>query len=104
MKTKEQLFTIDKLILGLIPHGHENAIEGKQLANAAGITQREVRQYVSELRKDTVILNMQDGKGYFKPLPDEMYLVERWVAQEESRLKHIGSSLKAGRRAIRGAK
>lgn len=103
-KTKAKFTETEMVVNYLIPIGHENAITVRELSKAAEIPQREVREVVAELRKDIVILNLQDGKGYFKPLPDEMHLVKKWVAQEESRLKHIGSSLKAGRRAIRGTK
>ena len=88
-------------IVDFIPVGHENAITAEQISAYTGLSLRKVRDYIAEARHKVVILNMQDGCGYFLPDEDEGELVRCWVAQEEARLKSIGWSLKAARKKVR---
>ena len=84
-----------------IPFGRENAVTRTQLRIMTGLNDRKIRDKISEARRDTVILNMQDGKGYFRPLPEERHLVEAYDKQETARLKSIGWSLKATRQMLK---
>lgn len=88
-------------IVEFIPTGHANAINGKELAELTGQTVREIRREVSYARQDNVILNLQDGKGYFLPDETENELVVDWLKQEESRLKRHALSLRAGRARVK---
>lgn len=89
-------------ILEYIPLGHENAVTYDELSNRTGMCRRDIREAISRARRDDVILNMQDGKGFFKPTVDEADLVDRWLFQEESRLKEHAKSLKSARRYVKG--
>lgn len=100
----EMKYTDTELIVNyLIPVGQENAVTLEELARAVGTDKRCVRDAISQLRREFVILNMQDGNGYFKPSPDEIELTKRWVKQEESRMKKLALSLRAGRKAVKSA-
>ena len=88
-------------IVDYIPFGRENAVTRAQLRSRTGIDDRTIRDMIADARRDTVILNMQDGKGYFRPLPEERHLVEAYVKQETARLKSIGWSLKATRQMLK---
>lgn len=88
-------------IVDYIPFGRENAVTRTQLRIMTGLNDRKIRDKISEARRDTVILNMQDGKGYFSPLPEERHLVEAYDKQETARLKSIGWSLKATRQMLK---
>lgn len=88
-------------LLNYIPIGKDNAIKRTDLCKVMGLDDRTCRGVIKQLRRDNVILNLQDGGGYFRPLlPDESELVERFVKQETKRLKSIGWSLKAARKAV----
>ena len=63
-------------IVDYIPFGRENAVTRAQLRIVTGLNDRQIREQISQARRDTVILNMQDGKGYFRPLPEERHIVE----------------------------
>ena len=54
-------------ILDYIKIGRENAITRSELSKQIGISDRQVRDLIHYARRDTPILNMQDGKGYFIP-------------------------------------
>lgn len=88
-------------IVDYIPFGRENAVTRAQLRSRTGIDDRTIRDMIAAARRDTVILNMQDGKGYFRPLPEERHLVEAYAKQETARLKSIGWSLKAARQMLK---
>ena len=89
-------------IVDYIPSGKENAISRQQLERVTGLSDRDVREAISLARRNTVILNLSNGKGYFQPIQgEEDDLVVRYFKQEDSRLKRIGWSLLATRRRVK---
>ncbi len=73
-------------ILDFIPEGHSKAVNRDYLSSVTGLSDRKVRQLIEEAcTREHPILNMQDGKGYFRPLPSEMHLVRLYRAQENRR-------------------
>lgn len=93
-------------IIRLIPVGKRNAVTRSQLAIMTGMSDRTIRQEISKARRTHVIINLQDNNGYYQPdMNDasEIAEIRRYVAQEESRIKSIGYSLKGARMALRGA-
>ena len=88
-------------IIDFIPHGKENAISRTSLVINTGLSDRKVRDLIALERRNHVILNAQDGKGYYRPLPEEKADVERFVTQETHRAKSIFWSLRAAKRAIK---
>lgn len=82
-------------ILEFIPFGRENAVTTRKLTEITGIkSSRKIRNLISQERRNTAILNLQDGKGYFRPTDEEIKLVERFKKQEQSRAKKIFWSLR----------
>ena len=78
-------------IVDYIPFGKENAISRQQLERVTGLSDRDVREAISLARRNTVILNLSNGKGYFQPIQgEEDDLVVKYFKQEDSRLKRIG--------------
>ena len=89
-------------IVDYIPFGKENAISRQQLERVTGLSDRDVREAISLARRNTVILNLSNGKGYFQPIQgEEDVLVVKYFKQEDSRLKRIGWSLLATRRRVK---
>jgi hypothetical protein len=89
-------------IVDYIPFGKENAISRQQLERVTGLSDRDVREAISLARRNTVILNLSNGKGYFQPIQgEEDELVVKYFKQEDSRLKRIGWSLLATRRRVK---
>ncbi len=80
----------------IIPLGRENAVKRTTLSNQLGRTDREVRKWIEGLRREIPILNFQDGRGYFQP--DNIKDVERWIRQEEKRIRMIQASLTGAKR------
>jgi hypothetical protein len=89
-------------IADFIPFGHDNGVTARELSQITGITERKIRDRIALERHNVVILNLQDGQGYFRPTEDEKSLVWEWVRQEENRLRSIGYGLKAARKVVRG--
>lgn len=82
-------------IVDYIPYGEENAISRRALCKLTGLSDRAVREEISQARRNTPILSF--GGGYFIPSVDEKYKARQWVNQEMRRAKSILWS-------IRGAK
>lgn len=83
-------------IVELIPVGRRKAISRDALRRAYGGTDREMRLAIEQARKTRVIVNLSDGKGYFIPdMSDneDVHLVARYAAQEESRKRAIEAAL-----------
>lgn len=81
--------------------GQENARTAEEISKMCGLTPRVVRELISKERRETCILNMQDGQGYFIPTKKEIELVAQWKNQEESRLKQIALALRSARKIIK---
>ena len=66
-------------ILDYIPTGHDKAVTRETLQSLTHLSDRKVRDLIAEANKsapdDVLIINLQDGMGYFWPAPDEDYLV-----------------------------
>ncbi|WP_448902707.1 hypothetical protein [Eubacterium sp.] len=88
-------------IVDYIPFGRENAVTRAQLRSRTGIDDRTIRDMIADARRDTVILNMQDGKGYFRPLPEEINYVKAHERQESARIMSQIKGLEVERRMIR---
>jgi len=79
-------------ILEFIPYGRGNAIKRKTLRDLIGCTDREMRNYIAIARKETPIINLQDGSGYYQPKDkDEL---ERYIMQEKARAEKILKNIK----------
>ncbi|MBE5867957.1 MAG: hypothetical protein E7293_03235 [Lachnospiraceae bacterium] len=88
-------------IVNLIPVGRNNAISRKELLDAcvtAGLvnsnkSDRAMRDLIKKARMDFVILNLSNGKGYYrldsgiKASLEEIQDLQRYIRQEESRAK-----------------
>ena len=73
-------------IKDFIPVGHENAVQMETLMAMTGLNNRSVRKKIAE--SDAIILNLQDGKGYFRMNPKtktERSFAEKYSAQEKAR-------------------
>lgn len=48
-----------------IPFGKDNAISRKKLEKVTGLSDRDIREEIAMARRNTVILNLSNGQGYF---------------------------------------
>lgn len=74
-------------VLEFIPYGRENAIKRTTLRDLLGVTDREMRNAIAQARKETPIINLQDGKGYYRP-KDKQEL-SHYIFQEKARAEKI---------------
>jgi hypothetical protein len=89
-------------IIDFIPFGKENAISRKRLCTLYGTPDRVMRKQIENERGEHAILNAQDGGGYFRPLPKEKPLVERWLRQERSRGRSVEQSTRGAEKFLVG--
>lgn len=89
-------------IISLIPFGQDNAISRKNLRSLCGLSDRIMRKEIEKTRREYAILNAQDGSGYFRPMPEEKPLVERWLRQERSRERSVRQSTQGAEKFLTG--
>lgn len=91
-------------ILDCIPVGHKNAIDRDVLNGLMRMGERQVRRLIKEINDSEddslLIINLQDGKGYFRPAPDENNLVKIWRAQERARGNGVFGNVNAADRYL----
>lgn len=91
-------------ILDYIPTGHNNAVTRDTLQSLTHLSDRKIRDLIAEANKsaldDVLIINLQDGMGYFRPAPDEDYLVRIWRMQEKARGVSVDESVEAADRYL----
>lgn len=80
-----------------IPEGRGNGITRKDLERIVG-TDRQARKMIEDAREHTAIINLQDGEGYYIPLPEERADVEHWYKAQKSRALRILKTLKGAER------
>lgn len=83
-------------IVDFIPVGKENAITGERLRQMTGLTDRKLRNEIAIARRETCIINNQDGRGYYQPSNKEE--VARYIYQEEHRAKSIFYALNGAKK------
>lgn len=79
-------------ILEFIPFGRSNAIKRKDLMDILGVTDRDMRNLISDARKKTPIINLSDGEGYYRPNEKEDLM--KYIMQESARAKKILDNIK----------
>lgn len=90
----------------LIPVGQTNAISREDLVKTCvdiGIVpennaDRETRRLIMKAREEVVILNLSDGKGYYRPGPDDKRSLAMYIRQEESRGKRTFRNISLARK------
>lgn len=88
-------------IVKYIPYGRENAISRDDLAIKVGCSDRIMRDLISKARKKTVIINIQNGSGYYRPTENDMEDVLKYKHQEENRATEVFGNLQPVREFIR---
>ena len=86
-------------IVDYIPIGSKNAISRQKLCDMTGMSDRIVREAISQARRTTCICNAQDGRGYY--IPDSVKDARDFVEQESARARSIFWSLKGARDFIK---
>lgn len=87
------------MIQDYIPKGQMRSISRKELQELTGFTDREIREQIEQ--SEALIINLQDGNGYFKPLPSEIDLVQKYYYQERKRALSVIKKLSKVRRWLK---
>ena len=95
----EELSLMHQTVLDNIGYGY--TITREELCDITGLSDRQVRKIIEDLRREYVILNDQNGYGYYRthnPLK-----VLRYYRQELARAMSILRRLKPMRALLKGA-
>ncbi len=83
-------------VVDVIPVGYENAITMTELEQITGLDNRAIRKSISD--SEELVINLQDGQGYFKPAETETDLVEIWKAITKSRIKELQARVRQAKK------
>lgn len=89
-------------VIKLIPYGKENAVSRDVLSAKVGCSDRTMRNLINKARRRVVIINLQNGKGYYRPTDEDVDDVLKYKLQEENRAKDIFNNLQPVREFLRG--
>ena len=88
------------IITDYIPHGKDNAIIRAELCSITNLHDRLIRELIETARRNgTIILNDQDGKGYY--ISDNLSDIKRQYLQNEHRAMSILVQQKFLRRKLK---
>lgn len=87
-------------IVKYIPFGKENDISRNSLCMKTGLSDRSMRELINRARKRVVIINLQNGNGYYRPTKEEISDVKKFKKQEENRAKEIFKGLQPVRKFL----
>lgn len=90
----------EEIVLDAIPFGKENAVTREHLAARTGLPDRQVRKAIEEIRRNHIVLNDQDGKGYYRSY--DLDDIERFYRQERARALAVLYRMKPMRILLRG--
>lgn len=91
---------MQQFILAEIPFGKDKAVTRRRLCLATGLSDRQVRKAIEELRRTYVILNDQNGEGYYRSY--DLADIERNYRQERARALAVLYRLRPMRELLRG--
>ncbi len=86
-------------VFNMLGYGKEYATTGQQIADVTGLSVREVRAVIEQLRREYIIINDQDGTGYY--LSNQPQEAQRYYHQEYSRAISILRRLKPVREFLK---
>lgn len=90
------------MITNLILDGKDNAVTRAQLCAITGMSDRDVRKHIEQLRRvGHIIINNQDGKGYY--ISDDIDKIEKQYKQNKNRALSILVNQKFLRAKLREA-
>lgn len=92
-------------ITDVIPFGKKNAIKREDLLYRCEMyglatNDRAMRRLIEDARKESCILNLQNGSGYFRPTKDDLPELRHYIAQEKDRSMAILHNLKMARNVL----
>lgn len=87
-------------VVNFIPCGHENAITLDELAWQTDLDKRTIRGAIAKSKE--LVINLQDGKGYFKPAKDEHELVQEWIMIMGSRVRELSWRVRKAKKWLNG--
>lgn len=90
----------EEIVLDAIPFGKENAVTREYLTAKTGLPDRQVRKAIEEIRRNHIVLNDQDGKGYYRSY--DLNDIERFYRQERARALAVLYRMRPMRVLLRG--
>ena len=85
-------------VVDLIPYGRKNAIKRAELLRNYEGNDREMRREIQDARNEEIIINLSDGRGYFRP--ESRSEIAAYIAQETARARTIERNIRVAKRKL----
>lgn len=86
--------------------GKQNAISRAELSRITGYKDRRIREAIEAMRYSKVIINLDNGDGYY--IPDSTLQGRReaaaWIARQDRRIQSMKAATKGARRFVNGVR
>lgn len=88
----------------MIPYGRENAVSRPELSRITGISDREVRRQIAELRAEdsdddlVIASSSRHGRGYF--LTDKPDEIRAFIAEMHKRIRMVYRAIKVAKKKL----
>lgn len=88
----------NEIILSVLRTGKDNYTSTEYLEHITGLSKRDVRRVVEDLRRHGAVI-ISDNSGYY--LPENADELARFVRKEEKRAKSVLYTLKSARQLLK---
>ena len=98
----KNLGIIQSAVYNALGVGRENAISRAELSRITGYRDRRISEAIEALRYDKVILNLDNGDGYYIPdsTPQGRQEAAVWLAKQDRRMRSMKYSTRGARRFV----
>ena len=91
-------------ILDFIPIGKDHPVKREALMSVMRLPDREIRAMIEQERRNGhIIINLQDGRGYYRPAESDFESIMYQYRQNKSRAMSVLVQQKYLRRALKAA-
>lgn len=84
--------------------GKQNAVSRAELSRITGYRDRRIREAIEAMRYSKVIINLDNGDGYYipDPTPQGRREAAAWLARQDRRMRSMKAATRGARRFVTG--
>ena len=102
MRQRKDYKVIQCVVYNALRVGRQNAISRQELSQITGYRDRLVREAIEALRHDKVIINLDQGDGYYIPdsTPQGRREAAAWLERQDRRMQSMRAATRGARRFV----
>lgn len=106
LRKRKDYRVIQCVVYNALRVGRQNAISRQELSQITGFRDRLIREAIEALRHDKVIINLDQGDGYYIPdsTPQGRREAAAWLDRQDRRMQSMRAATRGARRFVVGRK